>query len=158
MADDPVVGHKTSSDGQGGFRHEPLRASEAETIFAAADAAKARRAEQMPDEHAALHAMMDAYIRLKELGWNNAIYCPKDGTTFNVIEAGSSGIHTCHYDGEWPNGSWWIHDEGDFWPSRPILFKATGPKADDDSNEARIGRALARRLKATGPNTESGNG
>jgi len=53
------------------------------------------------------------------------IYCPKDGTTFNVLEAGSTGIFVAHYEGEWPTGSWWIHDEeyGDLSPSRPILFK-----------------------------------
>ena len=82
-----------------------------------------QRAHQMPTEKEALQYLFQAYIRLKELGWNDAIYCPKDGSTFNVIEAGSTGVHKCHYSGEWPRGIWWIHDNGDLWPSRPILWK-----------------------------------
>ena len=68
-----------------------------------------RRAEVLPDAHACLRVMMDAYCRLKELGWNDAIYCPKDGSVFKVIEFGSTGIFDCHYDGEWPKGRWWTH-------------------------------------------------
>lgn len=41
-------------------------------------------------------------------GWREASYCPKDGTHFQAIEAGSTGIHDANYTGEWPNGSWWI--------------------------------------------------
>lgn len=54
---------------------------------------------------------------------NDAVYCPKDGTVFDAIEVGSTGIHPCHYDGEWPHGSWWTHEAGDLWPSRPCLFR-----------------------------------
>ncbi len=80
---------------------------------------------------AAIERMFSAYQELKRLGWNDAIYCPKDGTWFDAIEAGSTGIHNCRYEGEWPKGSWWIADAGDLWPSRPILFrlKAAGLSA-----------------------------
>ena len=118
MKPDDVVGHKTLHDGS----HLPLLRSEAEAIMAAADAAKAKRLADMPDETAALRCLMEAYTRLKELGWREAMYCPKDGSTFKAIEAGSTGIHDCHYEGEWPKGSYWVTD-GDVWPSRPILFK-----------------------------------
>jgi hypothetical protein len=118
---DPIVGHSTFSDGH----HEPLRQSEAVAIMAASDAAKARRAEQMPDERAAIDAMFEAWLRLKELGWKEAQYCPKDGSRFDVIEPGSTGIHRCRYEGEWPKGSWWIEGDGDLWPSRPVLFRAS---------------------------------
>jgi hypothetical protein len=94
-----------------------------EAIIAASDKAKAERAEKMPDEQSAIHAMWEAYHRLEELGWRNAIYCPKDGTMFKAIEPGSTGIHDCMYQGEWPDGSWWTVWEGDMGPSRPILFK-----------------------------------
>lgn len=67
--------------------------------------------------------MFVAYDRLRLLGWREAIYCPKDGTVFEAIEAGSTGVHDCHYQGEWPNGSWWIHAAGDLYPSFPILFR-----------------------------------
>jgi hypothetical protein len=129
MEDDPIVGHKTFRDGLTGFRHEPLRKSEADAILANIEAEDKRRKEAMPDERSAINALFDAHQRLKELGWQDAIYCPKDGTTFNVLEAGSTGIHTAHYTGEWPTGSWWVHDHeyGDLSPSRPILYKPSTP-------------------------------
>jgi hypothetical protein len=117
---DPVVGHKTFHDGH----HEPLRKSEADALLRASDEAKARRIEQMPDEQSAIHALFSAYLRLKELGWKDAIYCPKDGTLFDVLEAGSTGIHRCRYDGEWPTGHWWIVGDDDLYPSLPVLFRA----------------------------------
>jgi hypothetical protein len=95
----------------------------AKIVFDDWEAAKARRAAQMPTEHDCLRVMMEAYSRLKDLGWNDAIYCPKDGSTFDAIEFGSTGIHACHYEGEWPNGSWWTHEAGDLWPSRPVMHK-----------------------------------
>lgn len=85
--------------------------------------AKNKRAEDMPTEKDAIEAMFQCYLRLKELGWNDASYCPKDGSKFKVVESGSSGIHDCHYDGKWPNGIYWVHDAGDLWPSRPVLYK-----------------------------------
>lgn len=89
----------------------------------AAAVAQIARLKQMPTEAEALQVLGQAYQRLRELGWNDAIYCPKDGSSFDVIEAGSTGIHRCHYDGEWPKGSWWIEADGDLWPSRPILYR-----------------------------------
>lgn len=126
---DDVVGHKTFATGETcpetGFpavRHEPLTRGEADAILDACEKAKADREQRMPDEQAAIRAMFDAWQRLKELGWREAIYCPKDGTHFQSIEPGSTGIHDCSYEGEWPKGSWWVYD-GDIWPSHPCLFK-----------------------------------
>lgn len=76
-----------------------------------------------PEEKTALEAMFAQYDALKRLGWNDAIYCPKDGSTFLAICAGSTGICPHHYKGEWSNGSWWAEDAGDLWPSRPILWR-----------------------------------
>ncbi len=123
IPDDPIVGHKTFHDGH----HEPLRKAEADSLQAAVDAGKARRAEQMPDEKTAIHAMWEAWMRLKDLGWNEAIYCPKDGSEFKAIEAGSTGIHRCRYDGDWPTGHWWIIGDDDLYPSRPVLFRLPDP-------------------------------
>ena len=100
---DDIVGHKTfSAAGPYGqeFRSEPLTRAEADAIFAAADKAIKDRAERMPDERSAILAMQSAYTRLEELGWSDAIYCPKDGSHFQAIEAGSTGIHDCSYLGE----------------------------------------------------------
>ena len=92
-------------------------------IFEDWEKAKARRARQMPTEHDCLRVMMEAYLRLNDLGWLDAIYCPKDGSVFDSVEFGSTGIHSCHYEGEWPDGSWLVHDGGDLWPSRPSLYR-----------------------------------
>lgn len=127
---DDIVGHKTFDTGEicpeTGFpalRHEPLTRAEADAIFDRADTQRAARAAEMPDEQAAIRGMWDGYQRLKELGWNDACYCPKDGSLFFVIEPGSTGIHTANYQGEWPDGCFWIAEAGDIWPSHPILFK-----------------------------------
>jgi hypothetical protein len=125
---DDIVGHKTIDTGERGefgmpiFRHEPLTRAEAETLLAQFEAEDKRRRELMPDEQAAIRMMCDTHIRLRELGWREAIYCPKDGSSFLVIEPGSTGIFPCHYHGTWPTGLWWIEKDGGY-PSHPVLFK-----------------------------------
>lgn len=74
-------------------------------------------------EAALLQEMLDKYFGLKSLGWNDAVYCPKDGTRFLAIEAGSTGVFPCRYQGKWPNGGWLTEADGDLWPSHPILWK-----------------------------------
>jgi hypothetical protein len=120
---DRVVGHKTFINAAGEYSHTPLLQSEADELMAIIDANEKRRKELMPDEAAAINLMFDAYQRLKELGWNDAQYCPKDGSTFDSIEVGSTGIHRSHYSGVWPNGVWYTHDRGDLWPAHPILYR-----------------------------------
>lgn len=71
-----------------------------------------------------LIGMFDSYYKLRKFGWASIVYCPKDGTVFEAIEPGSSGVHDCIYSGEWPNGHWWILADGDMWPSHPILWRA----------------------------------
>ena len=78
------------------------------------------------DTRAAAQALLGAYERLRALGWQEIMYCPKDGSWFEAIEAGSCGIHRCQYSGEWPKGHWWISDGGDLWPSKPILWRPLG--------------------------------
>lgn len=70
--------------------------------------------------------MFCAVQALKQQGWQDIMYCPKDGTLFWSISAGSTGVHETYYEGVWPKGSWWINDAGDTWPARPILWKAKG--------------------------------
>ena len=105
---------------EGGAESERI---DVDALLAACDAARDKRASKMPDAFAALVAMQSAFQRLCELGWQDIMYCPKDGTVFDCIEPGSVGIHKCHYDGEWPFGHWWVEAGGDLWPSRPILFR-----------------------------------
>jgi len=71
-------------------------------------------------------ALMDisfARSKLMMKGWKDIQYCPKDGTIFLAIEFASTGIHKCHYEGKWPDGSFWIHDNDQLYPSTPILWK-----------------------------------
>lgn len=103
-----IVGHKTFSNPDGSLRHEPLTRGEADEILARVEAAKQRRAEQMPTEEAAVKALWDAWYRLKELGWKDAHYAPPRTEPYLVVEAGSSGIHRA-----FPSSA----------PSLPLLWK-----------------------------------
>lgn len=160
-APDDIVGHKTFDTGEicpeTGFpklRHEPLTRAEANAIWDAAMKAKADRAERMPDEQSAINAMFDAYQRLRELGWNDPSYCPKDGRHFKVIEPGSTGIHDANYMGEWPNGSWWLYD-GDIWPSRPVMFKLY---PEDQAKEDERWRKAKEKFQALATATHGSDG
>ncbi len=95
----------------------------ADEIFAEIERAKKARADKYPDTAAAIKGMFEAYQRLTDLGWQDAIYCPKDGTLFDSISAGSTGIGNTMYRGEWPDGKYWGFEAGDVWPAHPILFK-----------------------------------
>lgn len=118
-----IVGHKTFNDGHGSLRHEPLTRAEADALIAHCKSEDERRKALMPDERSAIRMMMDAHTRLTDMGWKDAVYCPKDGTVFEVIEPGSIGIFKCQYEGEWPKGTWWILGDGDMFPARPVLFR-----------------------------------
>lgn len=87
--------------------------------------ARQRSADLMPDEQAALRVLYMAWERLKDFGWNDPIYCPKDGTTFDTIELGSVGMFTCRYVGTWPKGHWETMDDRDVYPSsrQPAMFR-----------------------------------
>ena len=102
---DPIVGHKTFYDATGGHRHEPLRATEAAALLAASDAAKDKRATDMPTEEDAVRAMWSAYQRLRELGWRETCYGPTNERV-RLIEAGSSGIHEGSRHEPWPAKTW----------------------------------------------------
>lgn len=119
MADDPIVGHKIMMNGT----TQPLRESEADAIWEAIEADEKRRLVDMPTSRSALSAMCSARTRLKDLGWRDGIYCPKDGSAFAVCEVGSTGMWKGFYQGKWPDGHIICADcanrpEGMFW--KPI--------------------------------------
>jgi hypothetical protein len=120
---DDIVGHKTFDTGERDehgfpkFRHEPLTRAEGDALWAASEASNKSRQERMPDEKASIDALFDAWQRLKEFGWNDACYCPKDGSRFKVIELGSTGIFDCYYHGEWPDGMYMVSDDRDVYPT-----------------------------------------
>lgn len=123
MSDDRVVGHKTFVNDDGTFRHEPLTATEADRIVAASNERDRLRWETIPDEQTALRLLFDAYLRLHDFGWTSAHYLAKEGTTLDVIELGSTGVHRAQYSGQWPTGGFWIESHGDLWPSCPIMAR-----------------------------------
>ena len=154
-APDDIVGHKTFDTGERGehgfpiLRHEPLTRAEGAALWAHAKQCETERAERMPDERAAISALWDAYQRLKELGWKEPQYCPKDGTNFKVIELGSTGIFDCYYHGEWPKGLYMVSDEHDCYPTSTgvAMFKLLPEdqiKEDARREEARKRYAEAR--------------
>ena len=133
-------GHMTLADGS----HVKLTSDEAERLWNDATRQKEERAAKLPDEQSAIHAMFEAYVRLKELGWSESMYCPKDGTHFQVIENGSTGIFDCVYEGAWPNGHWMMFDATDCYPSSiaPALFKLY--PEDEAKREAKLREAAER--------------
>ena len=104
--------------------HE-VTAEQWDKLIASIEDGKRHRAEMMPTEHDALLVMMRAWERLKELGWREAMYAPRDGSPLQFIEAGSTGIHQGHRD----DNHTWIFD-GDLWPSNPILFRELATPTD----------------------------
>lgn len=120
---DDVVGHKTFDTGERGedgfpvLRHEPLTRAEATALWVRAEQRDKERAQRMPDEQAAIEALFEAWQRLKELGWKEPQYCPKDGSNFKVIELGSTGIFDCNYHGKWPDGMYMVSDDSDVYPT-----------------------------------------
>lgn len=91
------------------------------------ECAKRERDYRDKGEVALLEQMQDGWNGLKACGWREIEYCPKDGSRFLAISAGSTGVCPHYYKGEWPQGSWWAESCGDLWPSRPILWKPMPP-------------------------------
>ena len=116
-------GHLTKEDGT----HVPLGKAQAESLWRMTEEATKNRATAMPDEQSAIKAMFEAHERLRELGWRDICYAPKDGTPFKVIENGSTGIFDCSYFGRWPDGHFMVYCSGDIYPQRTglALFKPT---------------------------------
>lgn len=130
-----IVGHKTFRDGLG-FRHEPLTRKEADAMWAAAEADKAKRAADMPTDKDAVNALWNAWYRLTELGWKDARYAHALKVDFlesQLIEIGSAGIHVGYYHKVNDRDVWWIGPDG--CPSHPCLVKP--------SNAATEGKGVA---------------
>jgi hypothetical protein len=104
---------------------------QAEAIFTAVKERDEERQARMPDTIAALDQASVARERLRKLGWNDGIYCPKDGNDFALIQWGSTGIHRGHYMGQWPDGhiycgDFLIHPHG-------VMFKDIASLSPDEA-------------------------
>lgn len=70
-----------------------------------------------------------AFQALQNLGFQQIMYAPTDGTEIEVIELGSSGIHKAHH----MDSGFWVASHGDLWPSRPVLWrKIKQPLSSED--------------------------
>ena len=80
--------------------------------------AAARKPEISAAEFKCLSSLFEAWQGLKLLGWQETRYFqfPPDGTEFELIELGSTGIHRAVRS----NGYYWV--DGD-WPSHPFLVR-----------------------------------
>lgn len=123
-------------------------------MMAEIDKRHAERAARLPDERSAIDAMFDAYDRLRELGWREAIYCPKDGTSFDVIEPGSTGIFPCFYSGDWPDGYFMSGEGFECGPSHPVLFKLRPEDRAKHDAKMEAARARYRAERETESNAE----
>lgn len=145
---DDIVGRRTFITGpvgiSGSTRSEPLTRADAEALMASVEKVQRERNERMPDEKAAIKALFDAWLRLKDFGWNQPQYCPKDGTHFHIIELGSTGIFEGAYVGKWPDGRWDSWDEHDMYCSSiaPAMFKLF--PADEEKRKQRMADAAAK--------------
>jgi hypothetical protein len=107
------------------YPKKPIPPDSVLRILADAQEAKNARAAEMQTEQDAINAIHRAYSRLKDLGWRDGMYMPKDGTKVTVIQVGSTGQFDCAYVGEWSDGFFYLYDSGDVYPTRsvPPLFK-----------------------------------
>jgi hypothetical protein len=73
-------------------RRVPLSADEAKGMWEAIERSAADRAERIPTSLVALKILSEAKDRMRELGWRDGRYCPRDGRQFAVCEIGSTGM------------------------------------------------------------------
>lgn len=140
-----IVGHKTFSNGDGTYRHEPITESEADAIIKKIDESKARRAEAMPTAEDAARAMFEAWYRLKELGFRDPRYAPADDRQKKCVQLGSSGIHEVRCTTNPAGGKWWWHDsEGDTWPYDPALYLPDEQEAAEEQERLALAAAARR--------------
>ncbi len=106
-----------------------------ERLVALSEREKRQRARDMKTVKDALEVAWRGWKRLQDLGFADACYCPKDGTPFDVVEWGSTGIFRCTYSGEWPDGHYMIEDGGDIWPTSrgDMLWRALTPSQEPEN-------------------------
>jgi hypothetical protein len=82
--------------------------------------------------HPAVAAITKAIRKLEAEGWRLPTNARADAEMFEIIEAGSTGIHRGFYEGEWPEGSWFILcDDGDVCGTWPMLVRPIKPQPSE---------------------------
>ena len=128
---------------------KPIKEPTLQELWAEAKREKAARDALMSDERATIFMLFAAYLRLKDFGWRDGMYAPKDGTKFQTISLGSTGIHDCGFSGKY----WDTFDGGDIYPSsdRPDLFRLY--PEDQAKADARMRNAAAKFAREGGKAT-----
>ena len=75
-------------------------------------------------ELAAISHIWQGYQALLKLGWQDAMYAPRDGEIFECIELGSTGIHRATKLEGMVDGVW---IDGDY-PSHPVAIRRLNRK------------------------------
>ncbi len=111
------------------------------SLLAAIAAEEAARAGKMPDDKAAIAQMFEAYRRLRELGWQPINASPQDGSSFQAIEIGSTGIFDAYYVGDWPDGDFFVDDGTEADIGHPVMFRRY--PEDEARHRAKMAAAAA---------------
>jgi hypothetical protein len=73
-------------------------------------------------EYRLIQVITNSFYNLERLGWKHMMYAQqlKPNTPIQVIELGSTGIHSATKDEE---GRYWVTDDEDTYPSHPIMWR-----------------------------------
>jgi hypothetical protein len=104
-----------------------LSADEAKALWDAAERAQKERAERLPDVQSCLSSFLSAKDRMRELGWRESVYCPRDGSTFAVCQIGSTGIWSAFFSDPYISYGDCVES-----PSRSMFFKPTDKLTDEE--------------------------
>lgn len=89
-------------------------------LLRGAEEQKAARATLLPTEHNCIASMVQARMRLLDLGWRSGEYAPRDGSHFEGVIAGFTGPSEC----TWLGSGFFAAAGGDWWPvPRPMVFR-----------------------------------
>ncbi len=101
-----------------------LTPEELEEIRMISDRPRAEREERLPDEDAAIQAIIDGYGRLVEFGWKPVADIADDGSYLGIVHGKDSAVFCRFVDpGRWGHWEVWHADEEDGESIWPVLVK-----------------------------------
>lgn len=111
-----------------------MTAEEAKVLWDAIKTTQKNRAEHLPDARSCLTALYSAKERLRELGWRESTYCPRDGSVFAVCEIGSTGMWTAFFADPYIQYADCVSS-----PGRAMFFKPMDQLSDDEKDTVQKG-------------------
>ena len=100
-------------------------------ILAEAEQQRDQRARALPTLDHCLIAMVQIMQRLRELGWRDAEYAPRDRTFLGITPGSTRAVRCVHLGGA--EGAFFCEDGDDFWPVRILVWREL---TDADRREA----------------------